>query len=154
MNKVIIVNNLSFNFELIEEQGIWYLGKNEFDVFNIGYSTDITINVIIPNWERICIFLEYILMANNNIFDKLKMSNERLKDVFKAKFYKIIPDFKYDDVFFTLCNIEYLEQDENTNDFKYILSFNVESKSDSNFFTYDSWNTLFKNDLLIDAYLS
>jgi hypothetical protein len=52
---------------------------------------------------------------------------------------------------FTLCNIEYVGKSEIKNQFKYVLNFNAESKSDTNFFTYDSWNVTFDNDILINA---
>ena len=152
MNKSLMVINLVFNFELIEEQGIWYLGKNEFDIFKLGYSTDITINESTLNWNEIEGFLKSLLRDINEIHYKLNISNESLKKIFKKSFYRVIPDFKYDDIFFTLCNIEYLGQNETKNGFKYILNFNVESRSDPDFFTYDSWKVVFNNEFLIDAY--
>lgn len=154
MNKNLIVNNLVFNFEYIDEHKVWYLGKNEFDIFNLGYFTDVTIYEDNPNWKEVINFIHYLLNDKNKIIDKLEISNERLKEVFKTLYYKLIPDLKYDDIFFTLCNVQYLGNNDNGTGFKHILSFNAESKSDADFFTYDSWNTLFEGDILVDAYKS
>lgn len=118
----------------------------------MGYVTDITIVELSPNWENVSSFIQYLLEDRNKMIDKINMSNEKLKEVFKNLFYKLVPDLNYEDIFFTLCNVQYLAVNETKMGFKYILSFNAESKSDVDFFTYNSWNTSFESELLIDAY--
>ncbi len=154
MEKQLIIKQKNFIFNFREENNFWYLGKNEFDIFNLGYFSDITINIANPNWEEIEDFLYYLLKDSKEIHHKLKISNVKLTKVFREHFYNIVPDFKFEDLIFTLCNIEYLEKNKFKNEFKYILNFNAESKSDVDFFTYDSWNTLFEGGILVDAYKS
>lgn len=56
MKKEVIVNNLVFNFEYIDEESMWYLGYNEFDFLKIGYDVNITINPREPYWDEIIFF--------------------------------------------------------------------------------------------------
>lgn len=57
MKKEVIVKNLVFNFEYIDEESMWYLGYNEFDFLKIGYDVNITINQREPYWDEIIFFL-------------------------------------------------------------------------------------------------
>lgn len=154
MEKQLIIKQQTFIFNYREDNEFWYIGKNEFDIFDLGYSTDITINEPNPNWEDIESFLKYILKDNKEIAYKLTISNERLKEIFKDQFIKNLPHFKYEDLFFTLSNIEYLGKHETKFEFKYILNFNAESKSDADFFTYNSWNAIFEDEYLVNVFKS
>lgn len=153
MEKVLTVNGLIFNFQYQEEGGFWYLGKNEFDIFQLGYTTNISMDYSDVNWAELQRFLEFITSKDHSIQQKINIANLELQKYFKQCFESIEPNFKYDDLVFTLCNIEYNGIiDEGAKEvFDYVLNFNAESISDRDFFTYDSWNSVFHNETLISV---
>lgn len=153
MEKEIIVNGLVFKFQYQEEGGFWYLGNNEFDIFQLGYTTNISMNYPDVNWTELQRFLEFIT-SNDQINHKIKISNPELHKHFKQCYELIEPDFKFEDIVFTLCNIEYngIILKDNTEEFSYVLNFNAESISDEKFFTYDSWNAVFHNKTLVSVH--
>ena len=155
MNNSLIVNNIVFPFEFIEEKNLWYLGYNEFDVLSLGHSIDITFNGD-SNWDEVRKFLFYLTSNIASQKAKVEVANMKLKVFFYEVFKKSSADFKFEDVYFTLSNIQYigLSKDLSVAEFEYTYSFNVESISDPNFFTYDSWNVLFRNESIIDVYKS
>lgn len=156
MHKEIIIKNLAFHFSYRTDDGFWYLGKNEFDMFNLGYSSDITLHELSPNWDNVVNFLHFLVDDLEKFAIKINTSNIKLKEFFKNRYYSIAPSLDFEAIFFTLCNIDYkYSKVENEREkFEYVLNFNVESKVDESFFTYDSWNAHFIDDLLLDVYQS
>lgn len=59
-------------------------------------------------------------------------------------------DIEISNVFFTLCNIEYIKYHPKVQQFEYVLNFNIESVSDPDFFMYDTWDAYYINKQLID----
>jgi|SRR6218665_3964229 len=147
-NKEIVINELVFKFEFNKEGGVWYLGYNEFDIFNLGYATNITISEKQPNWESIVIFLKFITNDTIKFKKRILFSSLKLKDYFIFSYKNIDLEVNYNDVFFTLCNIDY--KGITVECFNYILNFNVGLKNDDDFFMYDSWNAHFINTKLVD----
>ncbi len=139
MKKEVIVEGKKFTFSFVDEGGgYWYLGKNQFDLFELGYTTDITFYEVNSNWDDFLSFLEYISKASFNVHSKIEESNSNLGSVFKESYECI--GLNIDGVYFTLGNINFLGKSPN---FSYVLSFFVESESDTSFYTTDCWNVYF-----------
>jgi hypothetical protein len=150
-NLEVFANNLKFDFSFREDGEFWYLGNNEFDIFQLGYSTNVTIYNYEINYEEVQDFLNFITMHPEEIKNKIEISNINLKEHFKELYSLVEPNLNFEHIFFTLCNIEFkaVTFEKNLKKFEYIFNFNAESKSDENFFTYDSWNSYFINNSLI-----
>jgi len=86
MNNSLIVNNIVFPFEFIEEENLWYLGYNEFDVLSLGHSIDITFNGD-SNWDEVRKLLFYITSNIASQKAKVEVANMKLK-VFFTKYLR------------------------------------------------------------------
>ncbi len=148
--KEIIVKSLVFKFEYFEEQNLWYLGYNEMDLFELGYTTNITIEESNPDWEKVSGFLEFIC-SNKELFE---ISNDRLKELFKIRFDKIESSISVEDIFFSLSNVDYKSKSVEGGSFEYELNFNIESKKDSSFFMYDTWTISYRGDEIVEVKVS
>ncbi|NDV70036.1 hypothetical protein [Dysgonomonas sp. 25] len=143
MNKEIIIEEQIFKFEYIKEHKIWYLGYNEFDFLKIGHDVDITIEEAEPNWIRIELFLNFILNDIIRFKKLIEYSNLKLEELFNDIFGGI--ETGVNNIFFTLSNITYIKQPQNTECFEYILDFNIGSETNRDFFMYETWNALVKD---------
>ncbi|MFT3994447.1 MAG: hypothetical protein QM660_09075 [Dysgonomonas sp.] len=150
MKKEIIVNNLVFNFEYVDEKSMWNLGYHEFDFLKIGYDVNITINKGEPSWDEIIFFLKFILDDISGFKRLLVQSNSKLRNYFYNMYKDVEIDIEISNIFFTLCNIEYIKYSSKVQQFEYVLNFNIESVSDPDFFMYDTWNAYYMNNQLID----
>lgn len=145
MKREVIIGGKKLTFSFVDEGGgFWYLGKNQIDLFELGYTTDITVYQTNPNWDDFTSFLEYILLESFNVLSKIEESNLKLASVFKESYEGI--DLNIDDVYFTLGNINFLGKMPN---FNYVMNFFVESKSDPSFYTTDCWNVYYHGDEIV-----
>ena len=148
MEKEIIVNDQKYSFHYRDDSKFWYLGYEEVDIFKLGSKTNLTINKENVDWEEVYGFLQFITKDVNANKQKYELANSKLKVFFKEMYLKINPHLDYEQIYFTLCNIDYLGfvlQNENLV-YQYTLNFNVGSIADNDFFSYDSWNVSFLND--------
>ncbi|HRG53181.1 MAG TPA: hypothetical protein PLL00_10125 [Bacteroidia bacterium] len=149
--KEIVIDDLVFKFEYFEEQNLWYLGYNEMDLFELGYTTNITIEESNPDWEKVSGFLKFIC-SNKELFQKkVEISNDELKKLFKIRFDKIESSISVEDIFFSLSNVDYKSKSVEGGSFEYKLNFNIESKKDSGFFMYDTWTVSFRGDEIVEV---
>lgn len=142
--KEIIVNNLIFKFQFYDHENLWYLSRNALDLFQLGYTTDITIQEREPDWDNVFDFLEFILSIKETFEEKIERSNYKLKELFKKKFDRLLESMSSEDVSFLLRNIEYKSLNYDNGEFEYELQFDIESKKDPDFFMYDIWAVVFK----------
>jgi hypothetical protein len=141
MNRNIIVNNLSFNFKLIEGGDSWHLGKDLVNIINYN-NLNVYIEYNNPNWEDVRSFLKELL-ENKNLFKQLVISSEKILSCF---FEEIISGKNIQapkDLCFTLNSISFKGfESASSKEYVYEFSFYLESLSDLSFTSYDSWNSL------------
>ena len=143
MKKEFNINNNLLSFIYQEDGNFWYIGYNELYISYIESTINITINDKEPNWENVNKFLHLIISNQFNLQEKIIISNTILKKSFEKLYGNLNLDINLKRHFFSLCNIDYKEFNISGNSIKYILNFNIESKTDKDFFMYDSWECSF-----------
>lgn len=149
MEKKMVIGDQTYKFSYVVDGDWWYMGYAEFDMFDVGYPTDITLYGK-QDWKVIEDFLVYLTQNRTEMQERLAFSNQRLRASFEERYQLNDPDQLY----FKLCNIEYVgtELEAQNKVHKYVLSFNAESRKDPDFFTYESWDVAFANESLVEVF--